>query len=144
VYQLPASMRTAVSLMYAGAAYSLIDAIFVVGLNHAVNQRLAGNGQVNHAGLFVGAIVLALIEAAVWLWIARACKNRRNWARVTGTVLFGLHTLGTFAVVANSRSDLALAKVVVIIGWLIACAAVVFLWRRSSSAFFSATAPGRP
>ena len=145
VYQLPPSMTTAVSLMYAGAAYSVIYALFVIGgLRTEISQRLTASGQVNLAGLVVGAIVLGLIEAAVWLWIARACKNRRNWARVTGTVLFALHTLGTFAVVASSRSDLAPAKVVAIIGWLIACGAVVFLWRRSSSAFFSATAPSRP
>jgi serine/threonine kinase PknH len=138
VYQLPPSMTTAVTLMYAGAAYSVIYVFFAIGgLRTEIKQA-------NPAGLFAGAIVLGLIEAAIWLWLARACKNRRNWARVTGTVLFALNTLGTFAVVANSHSDLALAKVVTIIGWLIACAAVVFLWRRSSSAFFSATAPGRP
>jgi serine/threonine protein kinase len=145
VYQLPRSMTTAVTLMYAGAAYSVIyNVIVAVGLHAAINQRLAGNGQVNLAGLVVGAIVLGLIEALVWLWISRACKNRRSWARVTGTVLFALHTLGSFAVVANSRPDLALAKVVAIIGWLIAGGAVVFLWQRSSSAFFSASASSRP
>src|SRR5580658_5484648 len=145
VYQLPPSMTTAVSLMYAGAAYSVVYVLTVVfGFNTAINQRLAGDGQVNRAGLVVVAIVLALIEAAVWLWIARACKNKRNWARVTGTVLFGLHTLGTFGVVASSRAGLGPTKAVAIIGWLIACGAVVFLWRRSSSAFFSTTPPGRP
>ncbi len=145
VYQLPPSMTTAVSLMYAGAAYSVVYVLTVAfGFNSAINQRLAGDGQVNHAGLVVVAIVLAIIEAAVWLWIARACKNKRNWARVTGTVLFGLHTLGTFGVVASSRAGLGPTKVVAVIGWLIASGAVVFLWRRSSSAFFSATAPGRP
>jgi len=145
VYQLPPSMTTAVSLMYAGAAYSVVYVLTVAfGFNTAINQRLAGDGQVNHAGLVVVAIVLAIIEAAVWLWIARACKNKRNWARVTGTVLFGLHTLGTFGVVASSRAGLGPTKVVAVIGWLIASGAVVFLWRRSSSAFFSATAPGRP
>jgi hypothetical protein len=137
-------MTTAIRLMYAGAAYSLVYGIAVVGgFNSVINRRVAGEGQVNQVGLFVVAIVVALIEAAVWLWVARACKNRRNSARVTGTVLFGLHTLGTFAVVANSNPGLGPTKAVVLIGWLIACAAVVFLWRRSSSAFFAATAPGR-
>jgi serine/threonine protein kinase len=144
VYELPPSMTTAIRLMYAGAAYSLVYGIAVVGgFNSVINRRVAGEGQVNQVGLFVVAIVVALIEAAVWLWVARACKNRRNSARVTGTVLFGLHTLGTFAVVANSNPGLGPTKAVVLIGWLIACAAVVFLWRRSSSAFFAATAPGR-
>jgi len=138
-------MTTAVSLMYAGAAYSVVYVLAVVlGFTTVINQRLAGDGQVNQAGLVVAAIVLAIIEAAVWLWLARACKNKRNWARVTGTVLFGLHTLGTFGVVANSRAGLGPTKVVAVIGWLIASGAVVFLWRRSSSAFFAAAAPDRP
>jgi len=145
VYQLPPSMTTAVSLMYAGAAYSVIYVLIVaLGLHAAYHRHLAASGPGNLAGLVVLAIVLGLIEALVWLWIARACKNRRNWARVTGTVLFAVHTLGTFAVVANSHPHLALAKVVALIGWLIAGAAVVFLWRRPSSAFFSATAPSPP
>jgi hypothetical protein len=37
----------------------------------------------------------------------------------------------------NSRPDIGLAKLLDVIGWLIACGAVVFLWRRPSSAFFS-------
>ena len=146
VYQLPASMKTAVRLMYAGAAYSVIDVVFLMGgFNSEINRRLAGEGTVNPAGLFVGAVVVGLIEAAVWLWVARACQNRRSGARITGTVLFGLHTLGLIGVVANSSSDLGPTKVVAVIGWLIACAAVVFLWQRPSSAFFAATAAsGRP
>jgi serine/threonine protein kinase len=145
VYKLPASMKTSVRLMYAGAAYSLIDAFFVVGgFNIAISQRLT-NGQANTPVLLALIAVAGLIEAAVWLSVARACKNRRSGARVTGTVLFGLHTLGLIAVVANSTPDLGPTKVVVVIGWLVACAAVVFLWQRSSTAFFSSTgAPGRP
>ena len=77
--------------------------------------------------------------------IARACRNGKSWARVTGTVLFGLHTLGFLGVLANSHPGIGLAKVLTTLSWLIACGAVVFLWQRPSSAFFQAAAtPGRP
>ena len=69
----------------------------------------------------------------------------RSWARVTGTVLFGLHTLGFLGVLVSKHPGLGLTKVLTTLGWLIACAAVVFLWQRPSSAFFQRTAaPGRP
>ena len=85
-------------------------------------------------------VFLSLIEIALWLGIARACKNRKNWARVTGTALFGIHTLGALAVLGNAHPGLGLTKVLTTISWLIACGAVVFLWQRRSSAFFRATA----
>ena len=65
-------------------------------------------------------------------------KNRRNGARITGTVLFSIHTLGAIGVLGHS--GLGLAKVLTVISWLIACGAVVFLWQRSSSEYFRASA----
>ena len=88
-------------------------------------------------------VVLSLIEIALWLGIARACRNGQSWARVTGTVLFGLHTLAFLGVLANPHPGIGLTKVLTIISWLIACGAVVFLWKRPSSAFFSAAAVRR-
>ena len=47
---------------------------------------------------------------------------------------------GTIALLGNSRPGIGLAKLLDVIGWLIACGAVVFLWRRPSSAFFNSRA----
>jgi hypothetical protein len=128
--------------MYAGAAYTLVYAIGVVLVASAFvkNHPLAA-GRTNVGGLAFVVVLLSLVEIALWLWIARACKNGRNWARVTGTVLFGLHTLGLLAVLGNSHPGIGPAKVLTTISWLIACGAVVFLWQRPSSAFFRAAAP---
>jgi hypothetical protein len=63
---------------------------------------------------------------------------------VAGTVLFGVHTLSFLGVLVNSHPGLGLAKLLTTLSWLIACAAVVFLWQRPSSAFFHAAVPGRP
>jgi hypothetical protein len=56
-------------------------------------------------------------------------------------VLFGLYTLGVLGVLASSQAGLGPAKVLTLIGWLIGCGAVVFLWQRPSSAFVTARAP---
>ena len=142
IYALPSSMVNAVRLMYTGAAYALIYAIGVAAAagsfikNHP-NDTVARTGL---GAVVVVTVFLSLIEIGLWLGIARACKNRRNGARVTGTVLFGIHTLGLLAVLGHSYSGIGLPKVLTSISWLIACGAVVFLWQRPSSAFFRATA----
>jgi len=146
----PGSVRNAVTLMYAGAAYTLIYAIGVIVVASAIIKDrpafAAARDNPGHGGLagvaFL-AIVASLIEIAVWLGIAQACRRGKNWARVTGTVLFGIHTLGFLGVLANSHPGIGLTKLLTFVGWLIACGAVVFLWQRPSSAFFRAAALGR-
>ena len=140
VYPLPASMATAVRLMYAGAAFVVVYAIGVVMIAGSLvkNQPYTAAGHPSVGGVVALTVVLSLIEIVLWLLIARACKNARNSARITGTVLFGIHTLATLGVLVNHHPGIGLVKVLTGIGWLIACGAVVFLWRRESSAFFRA------
>ena len=145
---LPDSMRNAIGLMYAGAAYTLVYAIGVIIVASAIISKhpvRATAGHVTVGGVAALTVVLSVIEIALWLGIARACRARKSWARVTGTVLFGLHTLGFLGVLVNAHPGLGLTKVLTTLSWLIACGAVVFLWKRPSSAFFQGAAgPGRP
>ena len=145
---LPASMRNALGLMYAGAAYALIEAIGVIIVAASILAKHPDRTTAGHTtlgGVVALTFVLSAIEIALWLGIARACRNGQGWARVTGTVLFGVHTLGFLGVLSNSNPGLGLAKALTTLSWLIACGAVVFLWQRPSSAFFQrAMTPGRP
>jgi Protein kinase domain len=143
----PSSVLNAVTLMYAGAAYTLIYAIGVIVVASAIigdHPALAAardrSGHTALAGVAFLTIVATLIEIALWLGIAQACRRGKNWARITGTVLFGIHTLGFLGVLANSHPGIGLTKLLTFVGWLIACGAVVFLWQRPSSAFFKAAA----
>jgi len=148
---LPGSMRNAIGLMYAGAAYALVYALGVIIVASAIISKHPGltaarasSGQLTVGGVAALTVLLSLVEIALWLGIARACRNGRSWARVTGTVLFGLHTLGFLGVLLNTHPGIGLTKILTIISWLIACGAVVFLWQRPSSAFFAgAAARGR-
>jgi len=144
---LPGSMRSAIGLMYAGAAYTLVYAIGVIIVAGAIISKhpaataaRASSGHVTAGGVAALTVFLSLIEIALWLGIARACRNGKSWARVTGTVLFGLHTLGFLGVLVNPHPGIGLTKVLTTLSWLIACGAVVFLWQRPSSAFFAAAA----
>jgi hypothetical protein len=135
---MPPSMVTAVRLMYAGAAYALVWAIgtIVVWASIVKQHPIAGDHRL--AGAVGLAIVLSAVDLVLWLGIARACRRGRSGARVAGTVLFALHTLGVLSVVASAQAGLGPAKVLTLIGWLIGFGAVVTLWQRPSSAFFTA------
>jgi hypothetical protein len=142
----PASVRNAVKVMYVGAVASPVYAIIFIATLSATRSAIEKHfpqltaSQVNgQANTFMAVwIVGGLIGAGLWIFIARACKSGKSWARITGTVLFGIAT------VEGGLSNLvvpeaALVKIFWFVIWLIGLAAVVFLWRGTSSAFFKAT-----
>ena len=86
-----------------------------------------------HALIF-GSIVSGLLAVAAWLIIARASKNGQNWARITGTVLFGLATIDTIGSAIAPVAGPVKAWWPVI--WLAGLVAVILLWRRPSTEFF--------
>jgi len=141
---LPASMVTAVRLMYAGATFALIWAIGVVVVSASIVKHYplaSESGDHRLAGAATLAILLCAADIALWLGIARACRRGSSGARVAGTVLFAVHTVGVLGVVTSSQAGLGPAKVLTLIGWLIALGAVMALWQPPSSAFFTARRP---
>ena len=103
-------------------------------------------GQFNTLAITV-AIVSTLVPVALWLWMARANGQGRNWARVLSTVLFGLATLSltsvfpqpviniSFVPTMHISSVPVLGPTIPVLTWLAGAAAVWLLWRPSSSAF---------
>jgi hypothetical protein len=96
----PAPVRTAVKLMYAGAAVNAIIVIISLALIPAIKAGLrtasprltaAQLSEVNT--LLILAIASGLVVIALWLWMARANGQGKNRARVLSTALFGLATL---------------------------------------------------
>jgi len=138
---LPASMVTAVRLMYAGAAFALIWAIGIIAVSASIVKHYplaSESGDHRLAGAATLAILLCAADIALWLSIARACRRGSSGARIAGTVLFAVHTVGVLGVVTSSQAGLGPAKVLTLIGWLIALGAVMALWQPPSSAFFTA------
>ncbi len=138
----PASVLNAVKLMYTGAAVSTVSLVIsladIGGTKDAIKKarpRLTAT-QVNQLNTFIItlAIVSGVLGIALWLWMARANSQGRNWARIVSTVLFVLATLDLFGVLSQPKTLLGL--VFPVLTWLIGAGAVFLLWRGESSAFF--------
>jgi len=96
----PAPVLTAVKLMYVGAAVNTIALIIGLTLIPGIKAALrkanpsltaAQVSDLNWLITFAGVCGVVLI--ALWLWVARANGEGRNWARILSTALVGLATL---------------------------------------------------
>jgi hypothetical protein len=146
----PAPVLTAVKLMYAGAAVSAVEliiglALIVVDLKAAARGRFLGHSLAAQKPLIITVwIVFSLVMIGLWLWMARANGQGRNWARILSTVLFGLATLQLRGDFTQPVSQAGFGATVLYYGgtalfieaWLAGAAAVWQLWRPASRAFF--------
>ena len=95
----PAPVLTAVKFMYTGAAVSAVEliiglALIIVDIKAAARGQFLGHSLAAQKPLVIMLwIVLSLVMIGLWLWMARADGQGRNWARFLSTVLFGLATL---------------------------------------------------
>jgi hypothetical protein len=138
----PATVLAAVKAMYAGAAVSLIltvvelltvsttKANFRKHFHHYTTAQANGLG---HA-LAIGAVGGGVVSIVAWIVLARACRGGQNWARITGTVLFGIATVDAVSYLTVPFA--APVKILVFVVWLAGLAAVVFLWRTAARSFF--------
>jgi hypothetical protein len=143
----PPSVANAVKVMYVGAVTSIlgiiVDIVTVHATKIAIERRshhlTASQIDASQHVLVAGFIVGGLIGAAAWIFLARNCQRGRNWARITGTVLFALATVDT--IVGLTAPLAGAVKIWGALVWLVGLTAVVFLWRRPSSEFFTAPRP---
>ena len=148
----PTSVLTAAKLMYAGAAIGGVQliiglALIIVDIKAAARGRFLSHSlsasQLRPLIITVW-VVVGLVVIALWLWMARADGQGRNWARILSTVLFGLAALqlrGDFTQPASHPGSgvtvlYYAATVLFAAAWLAGAAAVWLLWRPASSAFF--------
>ena len=139
----PPQVRYAVRAMYAGAAATLVGVVIEIvtaGATKTAIERRSRHltaSQLNfteHA-LIIGFVVSGLVAVAAWLILARACRRGRNWARLTGTALFALSTIDA---IVGARASLAVAvRAWWPVIWLAGLIAVIFLWQRPATAYFS-------
>lgn len=145
----PASVVMAVRLMYAGAvvsALSLILALIAVGSIRASLHRTSPTltpSQLHtvEVAFVVGTVVYEVISIGLWLLMAYTNKAGKGWARIVATVLFALNTLLLFANLA--RGGVAAGALAAGLTWLIGAGAIVFLWRRDASEYFTANSAPR-
>ena len=158
----PQPVLNAVKLMYVGAAISavslIVSLVSIGGTKDAIRKARPSltAAQVNQLNTFIIAlaVVSGVIGVALWLWMARANGQGKNWARILSTALFSLATLelirqypgsrlGHFVLGGQTQPVIhygsgvtVLALIVPTLTWLAGAAAVWLLWRPASSAFF--------
>jgi hypothetical protein len=137
--QLPAPppVMNAVKLMYVGAAVSTVSLVITladIGGEKAKPTWTATQVNQYDRFLIIVAVLSGVIGIALWLWMARANNQGKNWARILSTVLFCLATLDLIGVFSEPKTLIGL--IFPVLTWLVGLGAVFLLWRPESSAFF--------
>jgi hypothetical protein len=144
----PRPVRNAVMLMYIGAALSAVSLVVVVVSFHSIETviRKASTTTLTQAqvhNLAVAAVVIAAVESLIaiglWLLMAWANKAGKSWGRIVATVLFGLNTVLLLLSFVRATVSISLAFSVLV--WLVGLGAIVLLWRKESSQYFTTVSP---
>jgi hypothetical protein len=143
----PSQVANAVKVMYVGAVTSIIgiiiDILTVNATKSAIERRShklsVHQIDASQHALIAGFIVGGLIGAAAWIIVARNCQGGKNWARITGSVFFGIATIDT--IVGLTAPLAGAVKIWGVVVWLVGLAAVVLLWQRPSTEYFTAPRP---
>lgn len=151
----PAPVRRAVRFMFAGSVGSLVLGAYLVIVtvafrsdSLAANNALEGSKRLTASqfnaeftGVIIFDIVLALVCAALWAWMARMNQAGRNWARIASTVLFLIWTYYTYQTIAGLGTWVILGVLIIeLLIWGVGAAALYFLWRPDSTQYFKASA----
>jgi hypothetical protein len=139
----PDSVRHAVMAMYAGAVIGVIHAVLYLVTASSTKAAYARAHPLLSAHrvttgahvLVIGGAIVALIGAGLFIWIALECRAGKNWARITGTVFFGIGVLS--ALVGLGRADAPLVRIWPFLSVLAGLIAIVLLWQGSSSDYFN-------
>lgn len=139
---LPGTLRTALWAMCAGAALSAVHAVVYAGTaaaeKAAIEQKYphlsaADVSTATHV-MVIGGSIAGWISAALFLGVARACRQGQDWARLAGSVFFVIGVLGLLwnATHAETTLNLWLGVAELAAGLV----AVTALWQRSSGRYF--------
>jgi hypothetical protein len=139
----PAPVLTAARFMRGGAISSA--ALLVVALPFAgdVKGNVLGHRLTATPLIITLVIVAGLAVIGLWLWMARAASQGKNWARILSTVLFGLATLELLSAIEVIGKNGVAQAFFAALTWLSGLAAVWMLWRPASSAFFKSARAAR-
>ncbi|MBR7831226.1 hypothetical protein KDK95_33275 [Actinospica sp. MGRD01-02] len=149
---LPSSVDRAVLFMRVGAglaiANGLVTALLgVLGWHHNPQAAYTGSSSRSafEAGYVIASALWFLLPAGLWFWMAHANKAGKSWARITGTVFFGVScvlVLASFSVDTLSSAGLSGAWALVpllvsLLNWILGLFTVILLWNKKSAPHFA-------
>jgi hypothetical protein len=123
--------------MYGGAISTAAYLIAVLPFIGDIHGKVLGHRLTPTPLTITLATLAGLAVIALWLWMARATSQGRNWARILSTVLFGLATLQLLSALEVIGKDAVAQALFTALTWLSGLGAVWLLWRPASSAFFT-------
>ncbi len=141
----PPPVRTAVKLMWAGAALALLNVLLLPLQTDTIREQFADQPDtgvdidtlVNTT--IIAGIVIGLISVGLWVLMAVMNRKGKSWARITATVLGGLSILATLAAITGTvGAGTTLTLLLSVISLVLAGVIVYLLWQRSASEWFDA------
>jgi|APMI01.1.fsa_nt_gi hypothetical protein len=143
----PPAIDKAVLLMKIGAGVAVLSAIVNIAMQSQIDDamtkwmvdtfKIPAEDAKGSGGTSVLSTVLSTaLAVALWWWMAVANGKGRSWARILGTIFFGISVLGSLSVLAVPMP--ILVKVVSLLSLAVGAAAVWFMWQKESSAYYEA------
>ena len=145
----PRPVRTAVKLMYTGAALSAVGVVLELVAIGSVRSAIKKadpsltSAQIHNAEVFgvAFAVIIGLIGIGLWVWMAWANGRGKSWARVVASVLFGLNTV--FLLLAFARPHVGIGLILDLLVWLCGLGTIIMIWNKESSGYYQAMSQPR-
>lgn len=150
----PSSIVTAVKLMYAGAALSVLSLVYSFATIGNLKDDIRAELQKNDANVsqstidaaysitIVFAVIFGLIGALLWVWMAWKNGQGRKWARVVATVLGVFNVLGLLFSLAGGNAE-PISLILSALSCALAVTILVLLYKKESTAFYDGVAASR-
>jgi hypothetical protein len=140
----PAPVKTAVNLIWATIALSVISTILtVVLLDSLVDTALEADTtgiseDALRTGVIVGAVIWLVLSAGISILLAVFIGKGHNWARIVYTILGGIAILFTLVGLVTGGGGAILLTLVDVLASALTAAVIFLLWKSESSAWFAA------
>jgi hypothetical protein len=148
----PAPVHRAARFMFGGSIGSFVLGTYLVvvtvterSASLSANNSLTGTKRLTASqfnaeftGIIIYDIVIALVCAALWAWMARMNQAGRKWARITSTVFFLIWTYYTYQTISGLGTWIILGVLIIELAiWGLGATALYSLWRPDASVFYN-------
>ena len=149
---LPSTLRRAVLFMRVGAGLAIANGLFaalfgVIGWHNSPQATENGSSPAKafEAGYVMASALWFLIPAGLWFWMAHANKAGKRWARITGTVLFGVSCVAVLLSIGADATACAglhgawtlVLFLITLLNWILGLFTVILLWSKKSAPHFA-------
>ena len=145
----PRTVQRAFVLMLVSAGLTALNVVFSFAFEGQVQQKIdaavnSGAVQPSHSVNLASTASGGIVGVGLWIWMAYANRAGHSWARITGTVFFGISCLSVVfglivaAVVSQWLGAVAAISALLSVGeWVLGLLTVILLWNKRSSEYFN-------